>query len=153
MTLRARSAGCAILVLVLAFAPLAEATWTPGPNGGCVHSFDGASLVRGPTAMLNAPLVPFRAVAGGVVYASEHAGKGMPGIVLLPPTLVVAAGGMGLAQMLIWFGTGLFDTVTGGYFEAAPIEATHLSAAPLTPLFADNPRPAGTNPCGHGGES
>lgn len=154
MTLGSRSVRSAMLALVLAvaFPRHAAATWTPDGRGACAYHLDGASLLRGPTAILNAPLVPFRAVAGGVTYAREHQTNRMPGIVLLPPTLVVTAGAMGVAQMLIWVGTGLFDTVTAGYFEAAPPEATRLAVDPLPPLFSDTPRAAGTNPCGHAGQ-
>ncbi|HZP40532.1 MAG TPA: hypothetical protein VFD84_03370 [Candidatus Binatia bacterium] len=149
MRLRFRSAGT-LLALVFAALP-AHATWTPGPQGGCTYSVDGATLARGPTAMLNAPLVPFRALAGGVVYAGERVPNRWPGVVLLPPLLVVSAGGMGLAQMLAWFGTGLFDTVTAGYFEAAPPEATRLAIDPLPPLFSDTPKAkaAAAGPCAH----
>ena len=49
---------------------------------------------------------------------------------------------MGLVESVIWFGTGLTDTATGGYFEIAPDEATRFAVGPVRPPFgADARRP------------
>ena len=60
---------------------------------------------------------------------------------------------MGLVDGAVWLGTGLADTMTAGYFELAPEQATRLSVEPLRPGFvAAVPRPVGgngsTDPCG-----
>jgi len=48
----------------------------------------------------------------------------------------------GECESVIWLGTGLTDTATGGYFEMAPDEATCLGVEPVRPTFiAAAPRP------------
>jgi len=37
-----------------------------------------------------------------------------------PPTLAVVGGAIGLVESVVWLGTGLTDTATGGYFETGP---------------------------------
>ena len=59
----------------------------------------------------------------------------MQGKILLPPTLAVVGGGIGLVESVVWLGTGLTDTATGGYFEMAPDEATCLGVEPVRPTF------------------
>ncbi len=86
----------------------------------------------------------------GGVLAGEDRSPGMQAI-LLPPTLAVVGGAMGLVESVIWFGTGLTDTATGGYFEIAPDEATRLAVGPVRPPFgADARRPPREwfDPCG-----
>jgi len=107
---------------------------------GPAHAWQPADLLRGPTAILNAPLVPFRSVVGGVQLARQDRSPGLQRKILLPPTLAIAGGGMGIAEGLIWGATGLADTVTGGALAIAPEDATHLSVAPLPPLFSANAR-------------
>jgi hypothetical protein len=102
------------------------ALWTP------------ASLLRGPTAIANAPLVPFRTAAGGTRVALDDPVEGTKRKVLLVPLLAVAGGGMGLVDAGVWLAAGLADTVTGGWFALAPEQATHFSVAPITPHFASH---------------
>src|SRR5438046_1238011 len=90
----------------------------------------------------NAPLLPLRSAVGGVLVARDDRSPGMQGKILLPPTLAVVGGGIGLVESVIWLGTGLTDTATGGYFEMAPDEATRLGVEPVRPTFiAAAPRP------------
>jgi hypothetical protein len=132
-------AGLIAFVLALSSAA-AHGAWVMNPEGECVREWTPASLARGPAAMLNAPLVPFRSAAGGVLLASSDRTPrpGLPRRILLPPLLAVVGGGMGLLESGIWLGTGLVDTVSGGYLEVAPEEATHLAVAPLAPAFTDS---------------
>ena len=142
----------AAAAFLLLHASVALAAWEVNERGECVETWSATSLGRGPAAMLNAPLLPFRSAAGGVQLAREDRSPGMRRAVLMPPFLGLAGGGMGLVESLIWFGTGLADTVTGGYFALAPEEATQLSVAPVTPLFSEGRRSgadgAGRDRCG-----
>jgi hypothetical protein len=131
--------GLVALVFGLYAAAAAHGAWVVNEEGECVREWTPASLGRGPAAMLNAPLLPFRSAAGGVqLAASDRTPKpGLPRRILLPPLLAVAGGGMGLVESGIWLGTGLVDTLSGGYLEVAPDEATHLGVGPVTPAFTD----------------
>ncbi len=132
---------CALALVVLR-ASGALAAWVVNERGECVRVWTPASLVRGPAAMVNAPLLPLRSAVGGVLVARDDRSPGMQGKILLPPTLAVVGGGIGLVESVIWLGTGLTDTATGGYFEMAPDEATRLGVEPVRPTFvAAAPRP------------
>jgi hypothetical protein len=139
-----RSAWAAAIVLC---ASPALAAWQVNERGDCVQEWTAASLARGPTAILNAPLLPFRSAAGGVVAAREDRSPGTRGKILLPPLLALAGGAMGLVESVIWIGTGLADTVTGGYFALTPEEATEIAVTPLKPALLSDRR-AETDPCG-----
>ncbi|SRR5947207_9040848 len=131
----------AVSVMVVLWASGALAAWVVNERGECVRAWTPASLVRGPAAVLNAPLLPFRSMVGGVL-AGEDRSPGIQAKILLPPTLAVVGGAMGLVESVIWFGTGLTDTATGGYFEIAPDEATRFAVGPVRPPFgADARRP------------
>ena len=141
--------GCMVVLWSMLQADGAAARWVVNERGDCVAEWTAGSLVRGPAAMLNALLVPFRSAAGGVQLALDDPAKGgVKRKVLLTPTLAIIGGGMGLVEAGVWLGTGLADTLTGGYFALAPEPATELSLAPVRPMFApDNRRPT-TDPCG-----
>jgi hypothetical protein len=124
-------------ILLLGVHPAgALAVWTVDERGDCVQQWVPGSLARGPTAVLNAPLAPFRSAAGGAQLALENPSRETRTQILLPPLLTLAGGGMGLIDTFVWAGTGLVDTATGGYFEIAPSEATELSLAPIRPAFS-----------------
>ncbi len=127
--------GYVVLAMVVLRASGALAAWVVNERGECVREWTPASLARGPAVIVNAPLLPVRTAVGGVQVAREDKTPGMKGKVLLPPMLAIAGGGMGLAESLIWVGTGLVDTLTGGYFAVAPEEATELSVEPVRPAF------------------
>jgi len=141
-----------VLLLIVFHAGSAHAKWVVNDRGECVRGWTSASLLRGPTAMLNAPLLPARSLVGGVQMANDDRVPGLRRKILLTP--VLAAGGvvMGMVESGVWLGTGLADTVTGGYFGVAPEEATELSVAPERPgFFSDSPgatHEAKTDPCG-----
>jgi hypothetical protein len=108
----------------------------------CDEGWTAASLLRGPTAIVNAPLVPFRSAAGGFKLAAEGTEHTVRGNIIMTPVVAVGSLATGFVEMGIWLGTGLLDTVTGGVFRLAPEEATQLSAAPMAPAFTpDSKRP------------
>ena len=138
MTIRLRTALLCVLV-----ARAASAAWVTNEAGECVREWTPASLARGPAAIANAPLLPFRSAVGGAMLAGSDRtpNPSWPRRILLPPLLTIVGGGMGLVEAGIWLGTGLADTLTGGWFEIAPDEATHLSVAPVPPAFSDTRKP------------
>jgi hypothetical protein len=138
----------AFLTVVVLRGSLASAEWVVNSRGECVREWTSASLGRGPAAMLNAPLLPFRSAVGGVLEARENPGPGLRGKILLPPILAFGGGAMGLVESLIWLGTGLADTVTAGYFELAPEEATRLAVDPVRPAFLTAVAQGSTDHCG-----
>jgi hypothetical protein len=121
-----------LVVVLVARAALAQST------GKDDVPWTSASLLRGPTAILNAPLVPFRTAAGGAHLALDDPAPGVKGKIMLTPLLTVVGGAMGLVDATVWLLSGLADTFTGGYFALAPEPATHLSVAPITPPFAQH---------------
>ncbi len=125
-----------------------RAEWVVNERGECAHQWTAASLARGPAAIVNAPLLPFRSAVGGVLEARENPAPGLRGQIALPPILAFGGGAMGLVESLIWIGTGLVDTVTGGYFEIAPDEATRLAIDPVRPAFLTAPALSRTDHCG-----
>src|SRR5262245_28362090 len=146
-------------LVILALAALlwprmASSAWEVDAHGDCVRTWTAESLLRGPTALANAPLAPIRSAVGGAILARDDLTTGgVRRVLLLGPTLTVMGGAMGFVDTGVWLVTGLADTVTGGYFETTPDEATPLSVAPITPLFVpDARRPAHVaahqDPCG-----
>src|SRR5690349_16241817 len=99
-TLRATTGIVAALVL---HPVLAAAAWRLNGAGECVREWTPASLVRGPAALVNAPLLPFRTAAGGVQTALDDPTPN-PGIVrrvALPALLAVVGGGIGLVDAVV----------------------------------------------------
>src|SRR2546429_9818033 len=131
-----------VLLMVVLWASGALAAWVVNETGECVRAWTPASLVRGPAAMLNAPLLPLRSAVGGVLVARDDRSPGMKGKILLPPMLAVVGGAIGLVESAVWLGSGLTDTATGGDFEVAPEEATRLRVEPgRPPVLSDARRP------------
>ena len=137
------------VLLCVLVARAASAAWVTNEAGECVREWAPASLARGPAAIVNAPLLPFRSAVGGALLAGSDRtpNPSWPHRILLPPLLTIVGGGMGLVEAGIWLGTGLADTITGGWFEIAPDEATHLAITPIAPAFSDT-RPARAPRCG-----
>jgi hypothetical protein len=120
----------------------AGAAWIVDPQGSCVREWTPASIGRGPTAVLEAPTAPFRTAAG--VFTDMRPSPGAWGVPLCGLAFVG-----GLVDTVAWLGTGLADTLTGGYFEVAPAEATVLGLRPLRPPFASrSPAAPPRDPCG-----
>jgi hypothetical protein len=138
----------------------ASAAWVVDASGKCVQRWSPDSLVRGPTAMLMAPTAPFRNAAGVFAYAPPPEPGTKAGVDFWQPVVAVLSGTAGVIDTGVWLGTGLADTVTGGYFGIAPYRATQLSLDPLIPpLMSDGQRRAieakRPDPCGRigGGSS
>ena len=146
MSRGARGVGALVAVL---HASGALAAWTVNGRGECVQAWTPASLGRGPAAVLNAPLVPVRTAAGGVQEAlDDRTPGGVHRKVILVPALAGLGGAMGLVEAGVWLASGLADTLTGGYFELAPDEATALSVSPRRPLSTDTHAGPRTDACG-----
>src|SRR2546430_17658094 len=128
------------LALVVLRASGALAAWVVNERGECVRVWTPASLVRGPAAMVNAPLLPLRSAVGGVLVARDDRSPGMQGKILLPPTLAVVGGAIGLVESAVWLGSGLTDTATGRGLEGAPAEATRLRGRPGRAPFPSGAR-------------
>jgi hypothetical protein len=154
----------ALLVATLAIPMLdgvagrASAGWVVDARGRCVERWSPDSLVRGPTAMLMAPTAPFRNAAGVYAYAPPSDPGTTTGVYFWQPVIAVLSGTVGVVDTGVWLGTGLVDTVTGGYFAIAPYHATQLSLDPLIPPFtSDAERRAieakRPDPCGRVGGS
>src|SRR5207245_3442076 len=122
-----------VLLMVVLRASGALAAWVVNERGECVRAWTPASLVRGPAAMLNAPLLPLRSAVGGVLVARDDRSPGMKGKILLPPMLAVVGGASALVESAVWLGSGLTDTATGGCCEVAPERATRLCGEPGRP--------------------
>ena len=105
-------------------------------------------MLRGPSALGNSVLAPFRSSAGAVRWAlDDSTPRSTRARILRVPVLGGLSFVFGFIDTTQWLATGLADTLTGGYFEFAPDEAAHLSVAPLKPFFVPGPR-AERPPCG-----
>ena len=136
MTVRAALLVAALAIpMVTGVAGRASAEWVVDARGKCVERWSPGSLLRGPTAMLMAPTAPFRHAAGVFTYESPNPGSGKQGFDPWVPVTAVLAGSVGILDSGVWLGTGLADTVTGGYFAIAPYRATEVSFDPLIPLL------------------
>ena len=159
MTVRGALLAAALTVPMLGgVAGPASAAWVVDAQGKCVEQWSPESLVRGPTAMLMAPTAPFRNAAGVFAYAPPPEPGTKAGFDPWEPVVAVLSGTAGVIDTGVWLGTGLADTVTGGYFAIAPYSATQLSLDPLIPpLTSDAQRHAieakRPDPCGRIGGS
>lgn len=140
-----------VLIAVLLLAPLPlRAVWVVDGNGQCVEQWTAADLLAGPTAIVNAPLLPFRSLAGGAQYAWNVEEWWPYQIAILGPAVTLFSGAFGVVEAAWWIGTGVADTVTGGYFAISPERATELSLAPDVPIVIADAAPAtaATDRCG-----
>ena len=124
--------------------------WTVDAEGACVERWESGDLLRGPTAIVNAPLLPVRTLAGGAEYAWNTAEWWPVQIAILGPVVTLFAGAFGVLEAGWWVGTGLADTLTGGYFALAPDAATQLSVQPQVPVVLEDAKAAtpAVDPCG-----
>jgi len=146
-----RRVGPAILFafFVCCSAGVARAAWIVDSRGQCVQGWASSDLLRGPTAIVNAPLLPFRTFAGGAEYAWNTTEWWPYQITILGPAVTLFSGCFGVIESCWWAGTGLADTLTGGYFALAPEPATQLSIAPYIPVvIADTAATPATDRCG-----
>jgi len=112
----------AILVSILALATPAAATadaWVRDEAGRCEREWTPGSLARGPAAVANGLMLPFRSLAGSF-------GAGLSGALLSPLSLAV-----GMAEGIVWIAQGFADALTGGSLGIAPSGATTLQLRPV----------------------
>jgi hypothetical protein len=133
-----------IAAALVARASMAAGTWTVDAHGNCVEAWQSRDLLRGPTAIANAPLLPVRTLAGGAQYAWSQDEWWPWKIVLLGPAVTLICGAAGAVESVWWAGTGVADVLTGGYFALAPEPATQLSIRPRVPAVIADAAPTVT---------
>jgi hypothetical protein len=127
-----------VLLVLLFLSGPARGAWVVDSAGGCVEQWAPSDMARGPKAVLNGPLLPFRQMAGGAEYAWNTEEWWPWQIAAMGPGVTLFSGAAGLLEGTWWITTGLADTVTGGYFQAAPEQATELSLSPqVSSMIAD----------------
>lgn len=127
-----------IAAALMARAGVAECAWMVDADGACVQRWAPSDLLRGPAAIANAPLLPVRNLAGGAQYAWNTKEWWPWQIAALGPAVTLISGAGGVLEGVWWAGTGVADTLTGGYFAIAPERATQLSVRPeVSSLIAD----------------
>jgi hypothetical protein len=106
-------------------------------------------MLRGPLAIVYAPFQPVRTTIGGAEYAwNKTEWRWWYTAVLGSAVTGVAAAG-GVVEGLWWIGTGLADTLTGGYFEITPERALDRSVRPeLSPVITGAPKAPTEDRCG-----
>ena len=106
-------------------------------------------MLRGPAAIVNAPLQPLRTTAGGAQYAWHKKEWGWWYKAVLGTAVTAVAGAAGAVEGLWWVGTGAADTVTGGYFGISPERATQFDMQPeLSTVVSGKPPEQTEDPCG-----
>jgi len=131
-----------VVAALIARASVAQCAWTVNAEGTCVQEWAPADMMRGPTAIINAPLLPFRTTAGGAEYAWNKKEWRWWHTFLLGSAVTGASAGAGVFEGLWWVITGSADLLTGGYFHLAPENATNLSVQPeLSTVISDKPPP------------
>lgn len=141
---------CIVFLAVALIAPVgvAHGTWSVDASGACVDQWTSRDVLRGPTAIINAPLLPARQLAGGGEYAWNHAEWSPWDKATLGTAATGVSGAAGMVEGLWWIATGLCDTMTGGYFALAPEKATELSLEPDVSTAIIRTPPPTTDPCG-----
>jgi hypothetical protein len=115
----------AIATLLLLPAPARAERWLRDADGVCRRQWTPRSLARGPLAMGNGVLMPFRSLAGA-------ASGGWLAALLLPLGVMT-----GLAEGIAWTSVGAVETLSGGAFALAPEGAAdrlHFSPVVQFPL-------------------
>ena len=119
----ARVLAAALAASLLLPAAAAADRWVRDADGVCRREWTPSSMARGPIAMGNTVLLPFRSLAGSFT-------DGWEGAVLFPLSLMV-----GLAEGFMWAVTGAAELLTGGAVALAPEGAVEgLSIRPVTQL-------------------
>jgi hypothetical protein len=96
--------------------------WVRDEAGRCEREWTPGSLARGPAAVANGLMLPFRSLAGSFT-------DGVSGALLSPLALAV-----GTAEGIVWIFQGFADTLTGGSLGIAPHGATTLRLRPVLQL-------------------
>jgi len=142
--------GLGLLLAVGMTRTVAAATWQVDQYGNCSRVWEPSDMARGPKAMINSPMEPFRCLTGALQMWPEFwKAAVVPSGLITVPALTFFSFTMGVVEMPIWMLGGLGDTLTGGYFQLAPDRATELSIDPIRPLFMPvSPEVRTTDRCG-----
>jgi hypothetical protein len=134
---------------LIAPASVAQCAWMVSADGTCVQEWAPSDLLRGPAAIVNAPLQPVRTTAGGAEYAWNKKDWGWWYKTVLGSAVAGVSAAAGLVEGLWWVGTGAADLLTGGYFHIAPERATDFDMQPELSTVISGAAPAPTeDPCG-----
>jgi len=113
-------ASLALAACVLAPGSAGADRWVSEGEGVCRREWTAGSMLRGPAAVGNGVLMPFRSLAGSVT-------GGWVAAALLPFGAMV-----GLAEGIAWTVVGTVEMLTGGAFALAPEGASDgLHLAPV----------------------
>jgi hypothetical protein len=133
----------AILGIVTAFLVCASVhstaragEWVTRADGACVELWTAGDLLRGPTAILNGALLPFRSLAGGFALAANECSVA-GGCSITSPFYPILGPILGGTFGVYWILTGFADTVTGGLGLLSSPDAATLSLSPVVPLVSD----------------
>ena len=138
-----------ILVALIAQAVVAQCAWKVNAEGTCEREWESSDLLRGPGAIVNAPLLPVRQMAGGAEYAWDKKEWRWFYTAVLGTAVTGVSGAFGMLEGAWWVVTGAADTLTGGYFEIAPERATTFGVTPeLSQAFAGAPPTPTEDHCG-----
>jgi hypothetical protein len=142
--------GLGLLLAVGMTRTVAASTWQVDKYDNCSRVWEPSDMARGPKAIINTPLEPIRTLIGAFQMWPEFwKVAAVPSGIITVPTLTLFATAMGAIEAPIWAIGGVFDLLTGGYFEIAPDRATDLSAMPIRPLFMPvTPEVKTTDRCG-----
>ena len=142
---RARIARTLLIAAVLcARAGVAHCAWTVDADGACVRKWAPSDMLRGPLAIVYAPWQPVRTGVGGAEYAWNKTEWRWWYTAVLGSTVTAVATAFGLLEGIWWTGTGLADTLTGGYFEITPDRALDRSVRPELSTVIAGSAPAPT---------
>lgn len=132
----------AIAAVLCAPAAIAHGAWTVAADGTCVQKWEPSDMLRGVRGIVNAPFAPVRAMAGGAEYAWHKPEWGPWYKAVLGSAVTGVSGAVGAVEGVWWVGTGVADTLTGGYFELTPQAALDRSVRPQLSTAVSGSSPA-----------
>lgn len=151
-----RLRGLLAAAALVAAAP-AAGEWKVDAQGACVREWTPRDLLRGPTAMLDAPLVPIRFIEGAVVDAADCSPEacGPTARTLLGTSGVLLGAGFGTLWAFVDLVLGFLETFSGGAVELSEPDPTRLSLRPIHFVLPGDvccvfmrPQPLGRDRCG-----
>jgi hypothetical protein len=133
---------------LLLHAAIAQGASVISADGACVDTWEPRDVLRGPTAIVNAPLLPVRTTIGGAEYAWNRTEWRWWHTVLLGSAETAMSAAAGMVESIWWICTGTADTLTGGYFSLAPERATQISVQPELSTVISGKPPTEPDRCG-----
>jgi hypothetical protein len=138
-----------IAAALCAHASAAHCAWMVDADGKCVRTWERHDLLRGPVAIVNAPFQPVRNMAAGAEYAWNKSEWGPWYKAVLGSAVIGVSGAVGMVEGAWWVGTGVADTLTGGYFGISPEVAEDRSVRPQqSAALAPSPPEPAVDHCG-----